>query len=141
MRKILSFIGGLFLILIIVFIFMHFNMRRSFYGRSGYYGGNMMRPGYHMMGYNRPYMHMGIDGYQKLTPEEGKRYLRNREKTLKVYVDYEVDISRKQLEVERELLKENPDWEKIEKLNDEIALMESKAKTEVMKINHETYNE
>ena len=139
MRKILSFIGGLFLILIIVFIFMHFSMRRYFHRGSGYYGGHMMRPGYsgQMMGYDRSYMHMITDGYQKLTPEEGKRYLKTREETLRVYVEYEVDISKKQIEIERELLKENPDWGKVQKLNDEIALMESKAKTEIMKLNYE----
>jgi hypothetical protein len=138
MRKILSLLGGLFLILILVFTFMHFNMKRSFYNESGHYNGRMMKPEYsntNMMSY-RSYEDMGIDMFQKFTPEEGERYIKIKSEILKIYTKYGLEINKKKLDVEAELLRENPDWEKIQKMNDEIALMESKVKTEIMKINY-----
>lgn len=142
MKKILSFLGALFLVLIILFAFMHFNMKRYFYSGYGYHSGPMIMRGYHgghMMGYGR--YGEELDRYYKLTSEEGKKYLKAREETLKIYSEYGVDISRKQLDLEAELLKENPDWEKVQSLSDEIALLESKIKTETLKINHENFKE
>ncbi len=46
-------------------------------------------------------------------------------------------IEKKRLEVRRELLTENPNWEKIEKLNIEIATEEAKLRTKRMKVNFE----
>ena len=143
MRKILSFIGALFLILVLVFLFMSFGMRKAFNGGHGYFGDRMMKSGYssNMMMYNfgdgqyrDGYMHM--QRFQRLTAEEGEVYLKIKEESFKVYSKYGIDINRKQLELEAELLKENPDWSKVENLNEEIGSLEAKVKTEIMKINH-----
>ena len=45
----------------------------------------------------------------------------------------QISIDEKRLEVRRELLNENPDWNKIQRLNDEISLERSKYRTENMK--------
>lgn len=135
MKKNLSLLGALFLILLLLFA----GMRRCFYGRPGYYGNPMMRPGYysgHMMGYGRyedEYMHIDM------TSEEGKKHLKVREQSLRVYSKYGFEINKKQLELDAELLKENPDWEKVQKINDEIALLESKMKTEILKKNYDNF--
>lgn len=135
MKKILSIIGALFLMLLLLFA----GVRRFFYGGYNYYGNPMIRPGYyrsHMMGYGRfedAYMHMDI------TSEEWKNYIKVREQKLRVYSKYGLDISKKQLELDAELLKEDPDWEKVQKINDEIALLESKVKTEILKKNYEHF--
>lgn len=44
-------------------------------------------------------------------------------------------IETKKLEIRKELLNENPDWEKIEKLNIEMATEEAKLRTKRMKLN------
>ena len=75
--------------------------------------------------------------FQQMTPEEGKEYLKIKEESFKVYSRYGIDINKKQLLLEAELLKDAPDWEKVEDLNNEIASLEAKVKTEIMKINHE----
>ncbi|WP_319370831.1 hypothetical protein [uncultured Ilyobacter sp.] len=110
------------------------------YGR--YYDGNMTESGYrgHMMGgygYHRGmYEDVMYIPQRRLTPEEEKAFLKMREEHLKIYNQYGRAIARKQLEVEMELLKDNIDWKKIQKLNDEIGLLESKLKTELMKKNY-----
>lgn len=45
-------------------------------------------------------------------------------------------IEEKNLEIEKEILKENPDWDKIEKLNDEIEKKSTKFKTHIIKEQH-----
>ncbi len=137
MRKSLTILGGLFLILLLLFT----SMRRFFYGGYSYYGNPMIRPGYyrgHMMGHGRygdEYMHMDI------TAEEWKNYIKVREQKGRVYSKYGLDISKKHLELDAELLKEKPDWERIQKINDEIALLESKIKTEILKKQYENLSE
>lgn len=44
-----------------------------------------------------------------------------------------IAIEEKNLEIKKELLNENPDWSKIEKLNNDIALEHSRCKTDMMK--------
>jgi hypothetical protein len=105
------------------------------------YGRDMMGPGYGrgMMGpgYNRGmYENERYMPQRRLTPEEEKTYLKMREENLKIYNQYGRSIDRKQLELERELLNDSPDWKKVQKLNDEIAALESKLKTELMKKNY-----
>ncbi|WP_319370670.1 hypothetical protein [uncultured Ilyobacter sp.] len=141
MRKLLSFLGALFLIFILFFVFMNFGMRRSFNIGNGYFGSRMMQ-GSHMMGYSYDdgayrdgYMRM--HRFQQLTHEEGKEYLKIKEESFKVYSKYGIDINKKQLELEAELLKENPEWGKVEDLNQEIGALEAKVRTEIMKINHD----
>ncbi|WP_320047972.1 hypothetical protein [uncultured Ilyobacter sp.] len=96
------------------------------------YGGYMMGPGYHRGTYEDDiYMPQ-----RRLTPEEEKAYMKIREENLKIYSQYGRSIGRKQLEIETELLNDSPDWKKIQKLNDEIAALESKLKTELMKKNY-----
>ncbi|WP_320046442.1 hypothetical protein [uncultured Ilyobacter sp.] len=141
MRKLLSFLGALFLIFILFVIFMNFGMRRSLNTEHGYFGGRMMQ-GSHMMGYSYdegPYRtgYMSMHRFQQLTPEEGKEYLKIKEESFKVYSKYGLDINKKQLELEAELLKKSPDWKKVENLNNEIASLEAKVRTEIMKISHE----
>ena len=46
-------------------------------------------------------------------------------------------MAEKRLEIRKELLNENPDWNKIEKLNTEIAVKKSQAVTERMKYRFE----
>ncbi|WP_319370678.1 hypothetical protein [uncultured Ilyobacter sp.] len=131
------------------------------YEERGYYNGQVMGPGYgrSMMmmgsGYGRGMMGPGYGGYmmgpgyhrgmyederympqRRFTPEEEKAYLKIREENLKLYNQYGRSINRKQLEIETELLNDRPDWKKIQKLNDEIAALESKLKTELMKKNY-----
>ncbi len=51
-----------------------------------------------------------------------------------------IDISERQLEIKREMLKNNPDWNKIEKLNQEIALKRAENKTMIMRERMEQNN-
>lgn len=44
-----------------------------------------------------------------------------------------VSLDEKRLELRKELLNEKPDWNKIEKINNDIALEKSKFKTKMMK--------
>ncbi len=78
---------------------------------------------------------MGGRGYNASvrTPEDERAYLEARERSVEIYNKYGVQIEQKQLEVERELLEEKPNWNKVEKLNEEIARLEAKARTEMMK--------
>lgn len=137
MKKTLTILGGSILILLLLFT----GMRRFFYGGYNYYGNPMIRPGYyrgHMMGHGRyedEYMHMDI------TAEEWKNYIKVREEKLRVYSKYGFEISKKQLELDAELLREEPDWERVQKINDEIALLESKVKTEMLKRRYEGFKE
>ncbi len=137
MKKSLTVLGGLILILLLLFT----GMRRFFYGGYSYYGNPMIRPGYyrgHMMGYSRygdEYLHMDI------ASEEWKNYIKVREESLRIYSKYGLDIGKKQLELDAELLKEEPDWERVQRINDEIALLESKIKTEMLKRRYETFKE
>jgi|GEM_PF-2535589 len=137
MRKLLSFLGALFLIFILFIVFMNFGMKRVVNREDGY----RMMQGSHMMGYSyeSPYRddYMPMHRFQQLTPEEGKEYLKIKEESFKVYSNYGLEINKKQIQLERELLKEGPDWKKVENLNNEIALLEAKVRTEIMKINHE----
>ena len=137
MRKLLSFLGALFLIFILFIAFMNYGMRKAINRGDGY----RMMLGSHMMGYSyeSPYTadYMPMHRFQQLTPEEGKEYLKIKEESFKVYSKYGIEINKKQLQLERELLKEDPDWNKVENLNNEIALLEAKVRTEIMKINHE----
>jgi hypothetical protein len=137
MRKLLSFLGVLFLIFILFVVFMNFGMRRSLNTGHGYFGGRMMQRS-SMMGYSYDEAgYMPMYRFQQMTPEEGKEYLKIKEESFKVYSRYGIDINKKQLLLEAELLKDAPDWEKVEDLNNEIASLEAKVKTEIMKINHE----
>ncbi len=51
-----------------------------------------------------------------------------------------IAIDEKNIEIRKELLNENPDWSKIEKLNNDIALEHSKCKTDMMKDRFERDN-
>lgn len=85
-----------------------------------------MSNGWHQMtgrGYN----------YRQGNVEDERAYLEARERSSEVYNKYGVEINQKQLEVERELLEEKPNWNKISKLNEEIAILQAKARTEMMR--------
>jgi len=104
------------------------------YGRGGGCGGygfwGRMSNGWHHMtgrGYNNP----------QGSVEDERGYLEAREKSTEIYNKYGIEINQKQLEVERELLEEKPNWNKVSKLNEEIAKLEGKAKTEMMKSRYE----
>ena len=45
----------------------------------------------------------------------------------------EISIDEKRLEIRKELLNDKPDWNKVQKLNDDIALERSKYKTDLMR--------
>jgi len=96
-------------------------------GGFGFFSG--MRNGWHHM------TGRGYD-YSQATPEDQRAYIDARERNLEVYNKYSVEISQKQLDVERELLEEKPDWKKIGKLNEEIARLQAQARTEQMKNNY-----
>lgn len=51
-----------------------------------------------------------------------------------------IDISERKLEIRREMLKDTPDWNKIEKLNQEIALKRAENKTMLMRERMEQNN-
>lgn len=114
-----------------------YSFRGYSYGSCPFGGDRMGRnSGYHMdsngMGRNNGY-HMNRGGYNNLSPEEQQKFLEAREKNSEIYNKYSLDIQQKRLDVERELLNEKPDWKKIEKLNGDIAELEAKARTEMMK--------
>ena len=44
-----------------------------------------------------------------------------------------IAMEEKRLDIKKELIKDKPDWNKVEKLNKEIALQQASAKTEKMK--------
>lgn len=46
-------------------------------------------------------------------------------------------IDEKRLEVRKELVKDKPDWNKIERLNNEIAVEHGRARTSMMRSHHE----
>ena len=66
----------------------------------------------------RPDMHKKNFQRQPLTPEMQKQ---------------RIAVEEKRLDIKKELLKDKPDWSKVEKLNREIALQQASAKTERMK--------
>ena len=74
--------------------------------------------------------------YKELSPEDQKEFLKMREKNIEIYDKYRAKVSKKHIAIERELLKENPDWAKISRLNEEIAKLEAAARTEHMKNMH-----
>ncbi|WP_291259437.1 hypothetical protein [Fusobacterium sp.] len=51
-----------------------------------------------------------------------------------------IDISEKQLDIRREMLKDSPDWNKIEKLNQEIGLKRAENRTMLMRERMEQNN-
>ncbi len=91
---------------------------------NGFWGG-MSNRWHHMTGRGHSYRQGDI--------EDERAYLEAREKSSEVYNKYGVKIDQKQLEVERELLEEEPNWNKISKLNEEIAILQARARTEMMK--------
>lgn len=46
-------------------------------------------------------------------------------------------IDEKRLEIRKELVKETPDWKKVDRLNNEIAVEQGRARTTMMKTHHE----
>ena len=86
-------------------------------------------------GMSNRWHHMTSRGhsYRQGDIEDERAYLEAREKSSEVYNKYGVKIDQKQLEVERELLEEEPNWNKISKLNEEIAILQARARTEMMK--------
>lgn len=55
----------------------------------------------------------------------------------KEFHEMRIFIKEKKLEIEKEMLKDNPDWHKIEKLNAEIENKKSALRIETMKKHHE----
>lgn len=84
---------------------------------------------------NSGWHHMVGSGssYSGLSAEEQQESLLVKEKNIDAYNKYGTEISKKQLEVERELLEEKPSWKKIGNLNEDIAKLEAKMKTEQLK--------
>ena len=125
-------------------------------GNNGYYDGHMMGRGYYqgrMMGsgymMRSGYGGRMMDGYHRgmydnnrymqqrtFTQEEEKAYIKMMENNLKIQKKYEIKIRKNQLDLESELLKENPDWEKVQKINEELGSLEAKFRTEMMKSNY-----
>ena len=111
MKKTLIF--GLFLLSTVVFSHMH-----------GDYGGNdYMRGGYGP----------GMGMYQTLTPEQQKELNLLENEIYRVRSRYMVDIQTKQFEIERLMLQDNVDWKKVERLNQEVAMLQANMTTEIMK--------
>lgn len=102
-------------------------------GNSGYGGNGCMGSGF--FGNVRTGWHQMMGGGYRHNMDE-EEYQMIREENSKIYNTYGLEIKQKQLEVERELLEEKPDWKKIEKLNGEIAGLEGSARTEIMKNNY-----
>ena len=91
---------------------------------------------FNRMGYGWHHMRGREYNYREATPEDQREYLEVRERNIEIYNKYGVKISKKQLKIERELLKDKPDWEKISMLNEDIAKLEAAARTEQMKNNY-----
>lgn len=89
-------------------------------------------------GYNN-YGHMyggqetSIIRYQDLTPEQEEKLTSLEQKAYKSRSKYMTDIQGKRLEVERMILEDVVDWKKVEKLNEDIARLQGKVRTESMK--------
>lgn len=58
----------------------------------------------------------------------------------KEFHEMRIFIKERKLEIEKEMLKNNPDWHKIEKLNTEIENKKSALRIEIMKKHHEERN-
>ena len=76
--------------------------------------------------------------------ETQKRYQQQYQKNKKIKSyknrEAEIFIEEKRLDIKKELLNKNLDWNKIEKLNSEIALKKSQCTTENMKLKFENRN-
>lgn len=85
---------------------------------------------------------MSSDSNNVITTEYTPRHMNRIQKMKSIQRDPEnekirIIIDEKKLEVRKELLKENPDWDKIEKLNVEIATQGAILKTCRMRENYE----
>lgn len=112
-------------------------MRRSHYREIGLCC-EYSKEGY-IIGGNGHYMnYLPVYIYQEMENKEEADYMEIRDKTLAIYNIYGIEINKKQLDIESELLKKNPDWEKIRIISDEIGKLESDARMELLKINYDT---
>ena len=82
------------------------------FARGGYMGGGSQRGG--CGGYGSGGYHHDNNGFLAANPD---------------IENLRTNIMEKNLEIRKELLKNNPDWKKIEKLNTEIATTQAKIKT------------
>lgn len=125
MKKMLLVTGALLVVSTTALSFGGYSYGRGRGCRGGNYLGRMNSGWHHMIGRG--------GNYREFSAEEQEEYLQVREKNLEIYNKYGNEISKKQLEVERELLEEKPSWKKIGKLNEEIARLEAEIKTEQLK--------
>ncbi len=125
MKKMLLLTGALLVISTTALSFGGYSYGRGKGCTGGSYPGRMNSGWHHMIGRG--------GNYRELSAEEQQEYLQVRERNLEIYNKYGNEISKKQLEVERELLEEKPSWKKIGKLNEEIARLEAEMKTEQLK--------
>ena len=82
----------------------------------------------------------GIHHYEGYRNEAGRGHHHYRRENCRINPDNErmrILMAEKRLEIRKELLNEKPDWNKIEKLNTEIAVKKSQCITENMKYRFE----
>jgi len=125
MKKMLLLMGALLVISTTSLSFGGYSYGRG-RGCTGSSSFGRMNSGWH-------HMEERGSSYNELSAEEQQEYLLVREKNLETYNKYGTEISKKQLEVERELLEEKPSWKKIGNLNEDIAKLEAEMKTEQLK--------
>ena len=65
-------------------------------------------------------------------PDKQKRNIQRQAPTPEMQ-QQRIAMEEKRLDIKKELIKDKPDWNKVEKLNKEIALQQASAKTEKMK--------
>ncbi len=83
------------------------------------------------------HMYEGREGrvasYQELTPEQEENLSVLEQKVYRSRRQYMTEMQSKRLEVERLMLEDGVEWKKVEKLNEDIARLQGKMKTESMK--------
>lgn len=90
---------------------------------------------YHMHDYER----YETEIYQNLTPEQSEKLSALEKETSNIRRKYALEIQTKNLEVQRIMIEDKIDWEKVEKINGEIAYTQAKMRTESMKFNRKAY--
>ena len=78
--------------------------------------------------YSTHFSHMGDGGRHCNGHRGGRHYIKNKEVQAN-----QIKIDEKRIELKKEMMKDTPDWNKVEKLNKEIGAIRAENKTIMMK--------
>lgn len=97
------------------------------FAHEGFGGRNSDNPqqGYRMMG--------GPAYSQSLTEEQQKKLLDERNQMMELRNKYSLKLSEKRLDLQKEMIKEQVEWKKVEKINGEIANIQADMRTDMYK--------